>query len=427
MREWKELLSLVKTQGWPLEEEQLNRLSPEERSQVEQLSPEEDELLQDLVDGQQVQASLELLESTDPSQEWAHTLLRISVHAYMAQSTASKPSSDSEISSLFSRSLDRLRPYVKYAAVLALPVLIGALYFFICDSPYFSTPLAEHSFPEMVHERGRLIMADGRTMDLSELVTSIDSGEFLTLDVARIASDVTALAVDGKPAAGSGSEVISAFHRLIIPRGAEYRLVLSDGTRVHLNSETELRFPTNFEGLQERKVFLDQGEAFFEVSPDAQRPFRVEVSDLDITVLGTAFNVNTYAYPAIEATLLSGKVQADFQGRETVLNPSEQVKVDAHSGDFQVREVDVNAVMAWHYNEWVFDNTTLRMVLESLGRWYDHEVVFVDEEVGDLLYTANLEKYISVSKVLSLIEMTGQVRFKVKGRTIYVFKGGGRV
>lgn len=418
MRNWNVLLALVKRDGWPLNAEQLKKLSPEERAQLKGLSPEEQTLLADLVEGEQVQSSLDLLKATDPAQEWAHTLSRIGARSYiLMESQKDAPTTVFDrFSGSISGSFQRLRPYLKYAAVLAVPVLIGFFYFFIRDSHYFSTPLTEHAFPEMVHERGRLILADGRSMDLSELVTSSDSGEFQTLDATR----VTLGSSQTVPAA-------AAFNRLIIPRGAEYRLVLADGTKVHLNSETELRFPAAFDGNGERKVFLDRGEAFFEVSPDAERPFHVEVSELNITVLGTAFNVNTYGYPAIEATLLSGKVQAGFQGKETVLTPNEQVRVDVQAGDFQVREVDVSTIVAWHRQEWIFDNTTLRSVLESLGRWYDHEVVFVDEEVADLLYTANLEKYMGVGRVLSLIEMTGQVRFKVKGRTIYVFKGGGRV
>lgn len=194
-------------------------------------------------------------------------------------------------------------------------------------------------------------------------------------------------------------------NRLVVPRGGFYSVCLEDGTVVTLNAESELVYPSVFDG-ETREVSLS-GEAFFEVAHDADRPFFVQVDGYRIQVLGTRFNVSAYGdEPRRHTTLVEGSVRilpqgAGDSGREILLHPGEQFSQDAASGRSRVARVDTERYTAWMAGEFVFDNTSLGEILRTVSRWYDFRYEITDP---------TLEKY----------TFSGQI--SMKGTSDYLFR-----
>lgn len=209
------------------------------------------------------------------------------------------------------------------------------------------------------------------------------------------------------------------FNELIIPVGGEYRLCLSDGTVIYLNAESKLRYPVNF-GKGEREVELE-GEAYFEVAPDKERPFQVRTSDLDVRVLGTGFNVSAYrnGYRS-EVTLAHGAVIVEKAGKELALKPDEQFVADKQSGKMFVQTVDAWKICGWKSGILYFEGMPLEELAVKLSRWYGVQFFFTSEKLKQLKFTGALKKYDSIDYVLSLIEATTDIRVQIKDRIIMV-------
>lgn len=218
----------------------------------------------------------------------------------------------------------------------------------------------------------------------------------------------------------TGKEVV--YNTVTIPRGGEYRLELADGTRVWLNAETELKFPVNFSGST-RDVYL-KGEAYFRVSRNVEQEFRVHTSLGTVKVLGTSFNVRDYAdEQEVVTTLETGKVVyvSEELGKQVVLAPGTQVK-EEKAGNIRMSPVDVVQYVGWREGKYVFENMTLKKIMQTLERWYDIEVVYVDPRVGQLHFSGDLERYESINVFLDLIGTGGDVRFRTEGKKILIDK-----
>ena len=220
------------------------------------------------------------------------------------------------------------------------------------------------------------------------------------------------------------------------PRGGQYQVNLPDGTRVWLNAESVIKFPVSFSKLKERRVKLE-GEAYFEVAkvmiknPDLKgkelrMPFVVECNKQTIEVMGTHFNVNTYAdNKEAKTTLLEGAVKVlPTNGSATdqkILKPGQQAKVSRNSHAIQVIQIDPLTEIAWKNGQFFFENEPIEDIMKEIARWYDIEVVY-QADVSDKTVWGSVTRYANVSKVLSILELTGEIHFKVEGRRIIVQK-----
>jgi transmembrane sensor len=211
-----------------------------------------------------------------------------------------------------------------------------------------------------------------------------------------------------------------AYNTITTPRGGQYQIVLSDGTKVWLNAASSLKFPAVFGG-DTRQVELS-GEAYFEVAKDKNRPFKVLAGASLVEVLGTHFDIMAYGdEKVIRTTLLEGSVKMEKGKTETegrLLQPGEQGALDINSGALSAREVNVRAAVAWKDGYYFFDRTSTEDVMRQIARWYDVEIIYQgavprDEIVGRIPRTAN------VSEVLHIMELIG-IHFKIDGRKIIV-------
>lgn len=191
---------------------------------------------------------------------------------------------------------------------------------------------------------------------------------------------------------------------------------MSDGTRVWLNAETELRYPVQFNG-KERVVYL-KGEAYFEVSKNKEKPFLVQVDDMSVKVYGTAFNVNTYN--KIETVLVTGSVSMNQGGKEVLLKPNQKGVFDQTSGKITVEDVDVLAYVSWKNGDFIFRNESLNSIMDKLSRWYGLEVLYQDAGLQEVRLSGNLKRYKDVRELFVSFEKISDARFKVQGNKVIV-------
>lgn len=220
------------------------------------------------------------------------------------------------------------------------------------------------------------------------------------------------------------AEKIPEYNTIQVPGGADYVVELADGTKVHLNCESELRYPVRFVG-EERRVYLD-GEAYFDVVKSVERPFIVETKQMQIEVTGTQFDVKAYAEDAImRTTLIEGGVKVCAYGKGSepvVLTPSQQYVLDVQTGQEEVKQVDVQLYIGWVEGMFVFKNQRLEDVMTMLARWYSVDVFYMSESVKDIRLSANLKRYDNIDSTLDVIQGTNKIDFMRNDNVVIVMK-----
>ncbi|MCS2948079.1 FecR domain-containing protein [Bacteroides sp. BFG-638] len=172
-------------------------------------------------------------------------------------------------------------------------------------------------------------------------------------------------------------------HRLSIPGGETFKVVLSEGTEVFLNSDSRLVYPTVFKG-KERIVSLE-GEAYFKVSKDVEHPFIVKTGNVQVRVLGTEFNVRGYSPADVRITLITGKVAvSDTCGTHNVeMEPGQSAQLST-DGTFAVSEVNIESFLYWKEGFFYFDDIPLADMMKEIGRWYNIDIEFRNSKIMDL-------------------------------------------
>ena len=259
-----------------------------------------------------------------------------------------------------------------------------------------------------------LVTSDGTLRELQTAGNHINEkdGSKIMVDSARLNYQ------DNRPE--SVRELI--YNKLLVGRGHEYMLILNDGTRVWMNSKSELSYPVAF-GENVRRVRLS-GEAYFEVTKDSVRPFIVEVDrGFEVKVLGTHFNIKAYdTDDSYETTLVEGKVQVS-QGHKTkiTLEPSEQMVI-GKDGRHEVRVVNTSYYTAWHEGWFYFNDESLEQVLIMIGRWYDVDFVFAKENLKEIAVTGKLKRFENLSVILKMLERTTGTELILENRIVKVDK-----
>jgi transmembrane sensor len=258
-----------------------------------------------------------------------------------------------------------------------------------------------------------LVLADGTEHELSSEDNSVINEEGSEIKNSGNKLEYTSL---------NGQATETKYNTLKIPRGGEYFLVLADGTKVWLNSETTLRFPVQFAN-DVRTVELT-GEAYFEVARNEKVPFIVSSGDERIKVLGTQFNISSYPDDqSILTTLVEGSVEITLEGNpaeKTTLKPSEQSYVSQNENRILKRNVDVSQYTSWKDGRFVFQDQMLEDIMKTLSKWYDVQVVFANENDKKLRFTGNLERYTDFNNILRKIERTNEVEFQITDKLITI-------
>ncbi|NIG57645.1 FecR family protein [Chitinophaga sp. Cy-1792] len=200
----------------------------------------------------------------------------------------------------------------------------------------------------------------------------------------------------------------TVYNTVIVPRGMNYKLVLSDGSQVWLNADSRIEFPVVFPaGSRSVKV---SGECYFSIVANAAAPFEVAAGNMDIKVLGTTFNVSTYD-SHILATLESGRIAVKGGGEMMTLSPGQQVSLKQEK--LSIKDVDTDQFTSWRNGILIFENQTLEVIMNRLCREYDYEVTFSNQQIKELRFTGNLEKTKNIADVLTYIEQITDVKFSI--------------
>lgn len=232
----------------------------------------------------------------------------------------------------------------------------------------------------------------------------------------------------------AGSKTTLSYNTVNIPRGGQYQLVLSDGTKVWLNAASSLRFPVAFTG-KERRVELT-GEGYFEVAAlnakygQSKMPFKVVVMkpsgvSAEVDVLGTSFNVNAYLEEeALKTTLLNGSIKISKGDQVRLLKPGQQAVISnkANVSTIGLQTANIEEVIAWKEGRFYFNSTPLTAVMRQIERWYDVEVLYDKDDLASLTFSGVVGRMNNISQVLRMLELTGVIRFEIENKKIHVYR-----
>ncbi len=318
--------------------------------------------------------------------------------------------------------IHRRNPWTKWvaAAIIAALIIVGYFMFF---EVYNVKPVT----PELVKSTDVKAPANNRASIM------LASGEIIYLDSASNGTlakqgNVNIKKIgDGKisynniPIDSPHSDEGMRYNTLSNPRGSKViDITLADGTRVWLNADSRLTYPTIFNG-RERSVEI-RGEAYFEVAHDAKKPFRVNKENLEVEVLGTHFNVNTYEDEgSIKVTLLEGSVKVSQltthisqqikPGQQAILTDNTHLATD--------NTVDIEQVMAWKNGTFDFGVATdIKTIMKQIARWYDVDIEYQANKPVKI--GGAISRQSNVSAVLEMLEKTGSLKFRIEGKKVIV-------
>lgn len=203
------------------------------------------------------------------------------------------------------------------------------------------------------------------------------------------------------------------YNTLIVPKAGMFRFTLPDSSHVWLNSDSKLRFPVSF-SKSERRVFLD-GEAFFEIAGDASHPFVVDMRGTEITVLGTAFNVNTFS--GVATTLVEGAVRVTTGSNALVMQPGQLAQVAEDR--IVVGPADFQQALAWKNGEFYFRKGKIVDILDELSRWYGFDVRY-EGKIPDKQYTGGIARNVRLSELLEMLGYVFRADFRIEGKSVNV-------
>lgn len=297
--------------------------------------------------------------------------------------------------------------WVGYAAMVVL--LFSAGYYWMNHTTVQDEPMVVAENIEPGSKKAVLILGSDEKVVLdNQIEDSVFSGQ------ANVKREGNTLVYEDVPHLPQNEE----YNRLITPRGGEYSVVLSDGTKVWLNAESELRYPVHFSSA-ERKVYL-KGEAYFSVTKHEGQNFVVCSDKARITVFGTEFNVRNYGDNSITTTLVKGVVNVRHEaGKECRLSPGQQAVVN-EAGDLKVQQVETELYTAWKDGYFIYRDKTLEDIMKELSRWYDFTYFYQGNLLENMKLTAKLRKFDSVDKIFEILSATGRLGFSTKGKTVTV-------
>ncbi|MDR1720216.1 MAG: FecR domain-containing protein [Dysgonamonadaceae bacterium] len=306
-----------------------------------------------------------------------------------------------------------LQRFLHYAVAACLLVGLSISAFLLLNRQIEYTDLPEAA--RIASSKVKLITPDGKEISLgydapetikagSGAISRNNNGLFLTLDETKNTST---------------SSMDTVMHSIVTGIGGETLFVLSDNSKVWLNANSRLDFPVKF-SKEKRKVILT-GEAYFEIAPDKRRPFTVETNEMAIEVLGTSFNIKAYNdEPTVQTTLLTGKVSINVSDKTLELNPGLTAILDRKQEKVEVKQADIEAVMAWKSGYFIFHDEDLQTVVRTLARWYDVKFVTNDVVSNGHTFNGRLNKYLTLQEILERITLTGGPRFRLEGDQVFL-------
>ncbi len=299
--------------------------------------------------------------------------------------------------------------WMKYAAVIVLLIVSTGIILF----NKYSKPesICEVKMKDCVHPT--LLLDNGDAIDLTKESFSMNQTH------AVVKNEEDLLSYQSKE---TENKAEISKNRLIVPHGQTYKLELSDGSLVWLNSQTELIYPTKFAG-EKREVTLI-GEAFFKVAKDTDHPFYVKMNGMEVKVLGTSFNISCYPEDiAVKTTLVEGSVSICPEGGNyKMISPSEQYTYNRENKSIKIQNVDIEQYTSWVKGRYIFRNESLEEIVGKLQRWYNFTINYQDETLKHRHYSLTIDREDTIDQLLEVINHTSDVKLEKRGTIINIYK-----
>lgn len=302
------------------------------------------------------------------------------------------------------------------AAVLMIAILVGGL---IYQNKNTEIPTQSLVLQDDIllpdSSNALLTLSDGKTILITESTEKIYERD--GVHVGRSEDGSVYYKVEKR---GRGSVDVE-YNTLATPKGQTLHLTLADGTKVWLNAESSLRFPSAFSGAK-REVELT-GEAYFEVAHNSAMSFEVNAQGNIIHVLGTHFNVSAYEdQPQVSTTLVEGSVNvSSTNGNAMILEPGQQAIIEHSTGNISKSTVDVNSMLAWKRGYFRFDDESIESIIHAVSRWYDIESVEYDGSF-DGRFTGTFKRSKKLSQLFSHLEKLSSMHFKIEEGRVTIMK-----
>lgn len=304
------------------------------------------------------------------------------------------------------------RRLITAAASIALLIGTASLSFFTNNND--TSQLADLSvFEKSTPTKVLLTLSDGARIDLDENDEKLIKDKEGNLLAAKANNTLEYTATS------DNNHKVLQKNTIEVPVGLQYNLVLSDGTKVWINSDSKLEYPVNFSG-DTRDVYLE-GEACFQVTKDEKRMFKVHTAESEVRVYGTTFNISTYLEDKTETvTLKSGSVAVVYDSQEMELHPNEQIVFDKALHTANTSQVDATLILAWTEGIYRFDQMPLDELATKLSRWYGVEFVFEDEISKDQRLTGAIDKNSDINVIVKLLEESTAFSVTSKSEVVYI-------
>ncbi len=313
--------------------------------------------------------------------------------------------------------------YLRYAAVFVLLIGFSLAYYFVADlnSSKSQQYLIDNEDLSGI-ENNMLVLSDGTKVEIS----SKESKVIYNAEGTEIKLDENS-SNEEKSVIRNILKESRKDNQMLVPKGRQAQITLSDGSRVWLNAGSKLIYPPVF--ASDKRVVSVEGEAFFEVTKDIGKPFIVKTNGVDIQVLGTSFNVMTNADQGIvETVLVSGKVQIEknnnpwYKNEKVMLQPGQYARFEKEKEKIQVKYVDVESYITWKEGWYKLDRLTLSELAKKLESYYDIEIRILDIDTEAMKLTGKLDLKEDISQVLENIAIATAIDYKIESDTISIFK-----
>jgi len=303
--------------------------------------------------------------------------------------------------------------YTKIVAAASILIITGLACYLYISNTQLKKEFRVYSMVKPGGNKAYLTLSNGKKINLTDL----ENGMLAEQSGIKILKKANGeLVYEISEIASSDNLAIIGNNIIETPAGGQYQVVLPDGTKVWLNSSSSLKYPVKFSG-NERRVTLN-GEGYFEVKSDKQKPFRVVSGNQTVEVLGTKFNINTYKdEPALKTTLLEGSVKVSVDSEAEILRPGEQAVMNGQK--INIHTVDTEQIVAWYKGDFAFDGTELSSIMRQISRWYDVDVVY-EGDIAGVKFGGSISRSKDIKEVLKVLAMTQGVNFKLEGRRIVV-------
>jgi len=336
------------------------------------------------------------------------------------------------------------RGWIRWMSVAAAVLIIVSIGWYVWQGKTKPEIVAEHQTPVATvipagGNKATLTLADGTVIDLDKAGNGTIATEGKTTVNKKEDGQLEYKSVNGS------KQAAITYNMLTTPRGGQYQLLLPDGSKVWLNAASSIRYPTAFTG-NERRVEIT-GEAYFEITHDVVKPFRVLILPPnggiegggrggEVEVLGTHFNINAYGdEQTIVTTLLEGKIKitpvevvnkvvtathpVNTARAYKVINPGEEAQIN-NKADIVIRKnVDTESAVAWMKGFFDFHNASIKTVMKQVSRWYSVDVEYT-KAMPEQTFEGNIDRNIPLNELLELLQQYGTAKFKIEGRTIKV-------